>query len=172
MGNTPQEAALKTRRTVLKTINEEKVQGGEILYFIKNSLDYKKADLAVGYIKKTIWGWKWEYGGEHGSISSTTKINGFSTQFFPAVKGTPFPLYFGAITNPRIDKIKVVEMQRNTTSDAEISGSGNLRVWHIFMRNLKGSKFSIKAYSKEGKELSSANEDVSPFSADQKPINQ
>ncbi len=169
IGNTPQEAALKTRRVVLKTISEEKVQGGEILYFIKNSLDYKKADLAAGYIKKTIWGWEWVWGGEHGGISSTTKINGFSTQFFPATKGTPFPLYFGAITNPQIDKIKVVELQRNITSEAEISGNGDLRVWHIFMGNLKGSKFSIKSYTKEGKELSYVNENVSPYSADQKP---
>ncbi len=99
-------------------------------------------------------------------------MNGFSAQFFPPTEGTPFPLYFGAITNPQIDKIKVMELQRNITSEAEISGGGDLRVWHIFMGNMKGSKFSIKAYSKEGKELSFVNEDVSPYSADQKPMRQ
>lgn len=172
VGNTAQEATQKTGRIVLKTIHEEKVKDGEIIFFVKNNLDYKKADLAAGYVKKTIWGWKWIYGGEHGSISSMCSINGFSAQFLPAVEGTPFPFYFGAITNPKIEKIKVVELQRNIISDAKISGSGDLRVWYIFTRNLKGSKFDIKAYSKEGKELSFINDDISPYSTDQRPMQQ
>jgi len=172
VGNTAQEATQKTGRVVLKTIHEEKIKGGEIIFFIKNNLDYEKADLAAGYVKKTIWGWKWIYGGEHGSISSMCSNNGFSAQFFPAVEGTPFPFYFGAINNPEIENIKVVELQRNIISDAKISGSGNLRVWYIFTGDLKGSKFDIKAYSKESKELSIINDDISPYSSDQKPMKQ
>lgn len=171
-GNTVQEAVQKTGRTVLKTIYKEKVKGGEVIFFIKNNLDYEKADLAAGYVKKTMWGWKWIYGGEHGSINSMCSKNGFSAQFFPAVEGTPFPFYFGAIINTKIEKIKVVELQRNIISEAIISGSGDLRVWYIFTGNLKGSKFDIKAYSKEGKELSFLNDDMSPYSADQKPMKQ
>jgi hypothetical protein len=172
VGLTAQEAAQKTGRIVLKTIHEEKVKGGEVIFFIKNNSDYEKADLAAGYVKKTIWGWKWIYGGGHGSINSMCSKNGFSAQFFPAVEGTPFPFYFGAITNSEIDKIKVVELQRNIISDAKISGSGDLRIWYIFTGNLKGSKFDIKAYSKEGKELSYINDDMYPYSADQKPMRQ
>lgn len=78
VGNTAQEATQKTGRIVLKTIHEEKVKDGEIIFFVKNNLNYEKADLAAGYVKKTIWGWKWIYGGEHGSISSMCSNNGFS----------------------------------------------------------------------------------------------
>ncbi|EPR10522.1 hypothetical protein [Ruminiclostridium papyrosolvens] len=77
---------------------------------------------------------------------------------------------FGAITNPQIDKISVTELSRNIKRGAEISGSGGVRVWHILMSNLRGSKFAIKAYSKEGKELSSVYDNTSPYSADQKPM--
>ena len=170
IGNTPQEATLKTGRKIVETIYEEKVQGGEILFYIKNSPDYNKAIIAAGYVKKTIWGWEWVSGGEHGSINSMTKSNGFSAQFFPATKGTPFPMYFGAITNPQIDKISVIENNRNIKMDAEISGSGDVRVWHMSMGKMKGSKFAIKAYSKEGTELSSVNDNTSPYTADQKPM--
>lgn len=172
VGNTVQEAAQKSGRMVLKTIHEEKVKGGEVIFFIKNNLDYEKANLAAGYVKKTIWGWKWIYGGEHGSINSMCSKNGFSAQFFPATEGTPFPFYFGAITNTEVEKIKVIELQRNIISEAKISGGAELRVWYIFIGNLRGSKFEIKAYSKEGKELSFLDDDISPYSADQKPMKQ
>lgn len=172
IGNTVQAAAQKTGRNVLRTIHEEKVKGGEVIFYIKNSLDYEKADIAAGYVEKTIWGWKWNYGGEHGGINTYCRENGFSAQFFPAVERTPFPFYFGAITNNKIEKIKVIELQRNIISEAKISGNGDLRVWHIFIGNLKGSKFTIKAYSKEGNELSFLDDDMSPYSADQKSMKQ
>ncbi len=79
-------------------------------------------------------------------------------------------MYFGAITNPQIDKISVIENNRNIKMDAEISGSGDVRVWHMSMGKMKGSKFAIKAYSKEGTELSSVNDNTSPYTADQKPM--
>lgn len=171
VGSSPQEAVQKSGRVILKTIHEEKVKGGEVIFFTNKS-NYDKADIAAGYVKKTIWGWKWVYGGAHGSINAMCSKNGFSARFFPAVEDTPFPFYFGAITSPEIEKIKVVELQRNIVSDAKIAGSGDLRVWYIFTGNLKGSKFDIKAYSKEGKELSYINDDMYPYSADQKPLKQ
>ena len=172
IGSSIQEAVQKSGRTVLKTLYEDKVSGGEVIFYIKNSLDYEKANIAAGYVKKTLWGWKWIYGGEHGSIKAMCGNNGFSAQYFPAVEGTPFPLYFGVITNKEIDKIKIIELQRNIISEARISGSGDLRVWYMYIGQLKGSKFCIKAYSKEGKELSFINDDMSPYSADQKPMKQ
>lgn len=171
VGGSAQEAVQKSGRNILETIHEEKVSSGEVIFFIKNSLDYGKGNLAVGYVKKTPLGWKWIYGGEHGSIISACYNNGFSAQFFPAVDGTPFPIYFGAIIDPRIDEVKVVEQQRNITSKAKIVVKGDLKVWYLFMNNLKGSKFSIKAYSK-GEEISVINDDVTPYSADQSPMKQ
>lgn len=169
---TVQEAVQLSGRTVLKVIYEDKLKDGEVIYFIKNNLDYDKAQLGIGFVKKTLWGWKWVYGGEHGSINAYCKKDGFSAVFLPAVEGTPFPLYHGAIIDPRIDKIKVTELQRNISNEAKIVGSGELRIWYTYIGNLKGSKFNIKAYSKDGKELSSFNDDMSPYSADQKPIKQ
>jgi hypothetical protein len=171
-GNTVQEAVQLSGRTVLKVIYEDKVKNGEVIYFIENDLDYDKAQLAIGFVRKTPWGWKWIYGGGHGSINSYCKENGFSAMFLPAVEGTPFPLYHGAIIDPEIDKIIVTELQGSNSNEAKIVGSGSLRVWYTYIGNLKGSKFNIKAYSKDGKEISAINDDMSPYSADQKPLKQ
>ena len=160
-GSSVQDAARKAGRTILKTIYEEQVKDGEIIFFLKNSLDYNKATLAAGYIKKTMSEWEWVCGGEHGTISSACRENGFSAQFFSRYAGTPFPLYFGAVTNPEIEKIRVTELKRNIVSEAKISGGSDLRVWYVFMGNLDGPHFNIKAYSKEGKELSFLNDDIS-----------
>jgi len=170
--NTIQEAVEKSGRTILKVIYEDKLKDGEVIYFIKNSLDYDKAQLGIGYVRKSLWGWKWIYGGEHGSIKAYCDKNGFSAVFLPAVEGTPFPLYHGAIIDPSIDKIKVTELNGNSSNEAKIVGSSELRIWYTYIGNLKGSKFNIKAYSKDGKELTSINDDMSPYSADQKPMKQ
>jgi len=169
--DTAQDAVQVSGRTILKVIYEDKVKGGEVIYFI-NSLDYDKARLAIGFVRKDLWGWKWIYGGDHGSINSYCKEKGFSALFLPAVEGTPFPIYHGAIIDPKIDKIKVTELQSNISNEAKIVGSGYLRIWFTYIGNLKGSKFNIKAYSKDGKELSVINDDMSPYSADQKPMKQ
>ncbi len=52
VGNTPQEATQKHERTVIETIAEEKVKGGEVIYYTKDSYDYEKAIFGAGYVKK------------------------------------------------------------------------------------------------------------------------
>jgi hypothetical protein len=47
-GNTIEEAIIKSGRIPLKIIGVEKVNHGAIVFFIKNSLDFKKADVACG----------------------------------------------------------------------------------------------------------------------------
>src|SRR4051794_1115505 len=103
-GNTIEEAITKSGRIPLKIIKVDKVKSGAIVFFVKNSLDFKKAIVACGFVKKTIWGWNWVSGGEHGSIEFYSSKCGISSQYFPKTEGTPFPLYFGVITNPKIKR--------------------------------------------------------------------
>ena len=47
-----------------------------------------------------------------GAHDKLPHIWGFSSQYFPNTTGTPFPLYFGVITNPDIKHISVLEKDR------------------------------------------------------------
>lgn len=152
-GNTVQEAIIKSGRTPMKIISEDKVNGGVVVIFTKNSLDLRKAELACGFVKKTIWGWKWVIGGEHGSIENICYKQGFSYQYFPKSKGTPFPLYFGAITNPDITQVKLIESGNKVEAKANIVSKSNVRVWYIYTNEVEGSNLDIVAFSADDKEL-------------------
>ena len=168
-GNTIQEAITKSGRIPLKIISEENVKGGVIVFYIKNSLELKKAQLACGFVKETPWGWKWVYGGEHVSIESSCYKDGFSNQFFPNAEGTPFPLYFGAITNPNINQINVIEKKRNVEGKATIVNNDYVKIWYIYMDKFQGSKFDIIGLSSDGKEIEKSEQDVSPYMQNKSP---
>jgi hypothetical protein len=122
------------------------------------------------FIKKTIWGWNWVYGGEHGSIEFNSLNNGFSSQYFPNTEGTPFPLYFGVITNPDIKHISILEKDRLFEPEAKIIKNDYINVWYIYMNKFKGSKFEIYGFANNYKILSWRKVDISPYYAEQKPF--
>lgn len=161
-GNTIAEAIIKSGRIPLKIIGVEKVNHGAIVFFIKNSLDFKKADVACGFVKKTIWGWNWVSGGEHGSIEFSSLNKGFSSQYFPNTEGTPFPLYFGVINNPEIKHIAVLESNSSFEPEAKIIKNDYINVWYIYMNKFKGSKFEIYGFAENYKIISREKVDISP----------
>lgn len=91
-GDTIVDAIEKTERNVTKIVYLEEVKGGVVVFY-KKSIGKGGESVASGYVKKTLWGWQWSFGGEHSDGVS----KGFSAQYFPYTKGTPFPLLFGEI---------------------------------------------------------------------------
>lgn len=159
-GNTIEEAMIKSGRIPLKIIGVEKAKGGALVFFIKNSLDIKKADAACGFVKRTIWGWKWVSGGEHGSIDFYSSNKGFSKQYFPKTEGTPFPLYFGVVTNPEIKHMYVLDKNRNLEADATIINNDYINMWYVYMDKLKGKDFQIYTLAKNYKILSCTEDHI------------
>jgi hypothetical protein len=170
--NAIREAIQKSGRTPLKIIYQDKVKDGIVIFFTKNILDLKKADLACGFLRNTSSGWQWVIGGEHGGIKDFSNGKGFSYQYFPNTKGTPFPVYFGAITNPNINQIKLIEQKRNIVIKTNIIKNDYVDIWYVYMNKYQGSKFYIIGYSADGKEVGKVQADISPYSAEQKPMKQ
>ncbi|WP_052304311.1 hypothetical protein [Desulfosporosinus orientis] len=144
-GNTVVDAIEKTGRNVTKVVYSEGVKGGVVVFFKKSTGNVGES-VAAGYVKKTLWGWEWSWGGEHTDGAS----EGFSSQYFPYAKGTPFPLLFGEIKDPLIKYIKVSEKDSTNVREAKIVGKGTELLWFTFLNKTEGPDFTITGLSGEG----------------------
>ncbi|MDR3602642.1 MAG: hypothetical protein P4L49_19540 [Desulfosporosinus sp.] len=67
----------------------------------------------------------WSWGGEH----TDATLEGFSVQYFPDTKGTPFSLLFGEIKDQHTKHIKVSEKDSTNVKEAKIVGTGTDLSW-------------------------------------------
>ncbi|MDD2234655.1 MAG: hypothetical protein PHV03_07070 [Desulfitobacteriaceae bacterium] len=147
-GNTIEEAIRKSGRNVTEIVHTEEVKDGVVVFYKKN-IGSEGESNASGYIKKTIWGWEWSYGGEH----SDSIGNGFSTQYFPYSKDTPFPLLFGEIKDQKIKQIIILKIDQENDSEAKIIGTNSDIMWFTFLDKSEGPRFTIIGLSGEGTTL-------------------
>ncbi|MGC7872499.1 hypothetical protein ACPUYX_13340 [Desulfosporosinus sp. SYSU MS00001] len=147
-GNTIVDAIEKTRRNVTKIVYTEQVKGGVVVFY-KKSIGKGGESVASGYVKKTLWGWQWSWGGEHSDGVS----KGFSAQYFPYVKGTPFPLLFGEVKDKQIKYIKVAEKNGSNVKEAKIVGKDTDLFWFTFLNKSEGPNFTVTGSSGEGTTL-------------------
>lgn len=144
-GKTIVEAIQKSGRNVSNLVDTENVKGGVVVFY-KKAIGNGGVTNASGYIKKTLWGWEWTWGGEH---SDSTPM-GFSAQYFPYVKTTPFPLVFGEIKDPNVKSIDVSENGTTNKVQAKIVGTGTDLMWYVFLDKLAGPDFTITGLSNSG----------------------
>jgi len=144
-GKTIVEAIQKSGRNVSKVVDTEEVKGGVVVFY-KKAIGNGGVTNASGYIKKTLWGWEWAWGGEH---SDSTPM-GFSAQYFPYVKTTPFPLVFGEIKDPNVKFIDVSENGTTNKVQAKIVGTGTDLMWYVFLDKSAGPDFTITGLSNSG----------------------
>jgi len=64
-GKTIEQAIEKSGRRVEKVIYEEKIKGGEVVFYYQSNNAGTSSTMASGYVKKTLWGLEWVYGGGH-----------------------------------------------------------------------------------------------------------
>ncbi|QAT40455.1 hypothetical protein [Clostridium sp. JN-9] len=69
-----------------------------------------------------------------------------------------------------ISQVKIIEKKRNIEEQAKIIDAKGTRIWLVYMSKFKGSDFEIVGISKDGKELTKVDDNISPRSADQKPV--
>ncbi len=151
-GKTIEEAIEKSSRQVVKIIHEEKVKGGEVVFFYKSINGGKDFTVASGYIKKTLWGWEWVYGGEH---SHSEPGQPMTAQYFPTTQNTPFPLAFGEISDPQIVRVSVQTAKRIIEKEGRIVQNNNMRIWFVFLNSLDCTKIEVTGLSQSGQTIAS-----------------
>ncbi|WP_407310376.1 hypothetical protein [Desulfosporosinus sp. SB140] len=155
-GKTIEEAIEKSGRQVVKIIHEEKVTGGEVVFFYKSINGGNNSTVASGYVKKTLWGWEWAYGGEHSHSEPGLPI---TAQYFPSTKDTPFPLAFGEISDSQIVRVNVQTDKRTIDKETRIVNNGTTRIWFVFLNPSDGPLTKVIGQSQSGQIL--ASEDIS-----------
>lgn len=149
-GKTIEQAIEKSGRQVVKVIHEEKVKGGEVVFFNKSINGGNASTMASGYIKKTLWGWEWVDGGEHSEPGRP-----ITAQYFPSIKGTPFPLAFGEIFDSQIVRVKVKTGIGTTDKKTSIAENGTTRIWFVFLNSSDGPLTKVIGESQNGQILDS-----------------
>ena len=162
-GETIEQAIEKSGRQVVKVIHEEKVKGGEVVFFYKSINAGKSSTMASGYIKKTFWGWEWVSGGEL-SRASVEPGQSLTAQYFPATKGTPFPLSFGEISDPQIVRVRVQTDKGTTDKETSIIENGTARIWYVFLNPSDGPLTKVIGQSLSGQIL--VSKDISLLQAE------
>lgn len=149
----------------LKIIHEEPTDKGSIV-FISNT-DNSNKYLSTAFVSKNIFGYKELYSGVS-SLEGLDRID-LTAQYFPAIKKTSLPIYFGVILNDKIEKVSVKQTNSSEIKDAKIIETDDYRIWLLYMDGFKGTKFEILGYSNDGTEIYKF-EDIIPENADQKPL--
>lgn len=150
----------------INLIHEEKTDKGSIVFY--NRLGYD--ELSTAFIKKDIGGYKTLYDGVQEDISKVSKKIGITHSYFPAIEKTSLPIYFGIIGDSNISQVKVIEKKRNIEGQAKIINAKGTRIWLVYMSKFEGSDFEIIGLSKDGKELTRIDGNISPRSAEEKPL--
>lgn len=107
--------------------------------------------MSAAFIKKDISGYKTLYDGVGEDISIVLKKFDMTHSYFPAVRGTALPIYFGIIGDPNINQVKIIEEKRSIEEQAKIIDAGGRRIWLVYMNKFEGSDFKIVGLSNDGK---------------------
>lgn len=124
-------------------LHQEDVKNGVIVFY--------KTDVGEGYdycadfVKKTLLGWKWVWGGGYG---------GSHELYFQDVDGTPFPMLYGDITDPETTTVTIKETTHNKSVDAQIVGPSDDRIWFVLLAPTDEPEFEIVSLTEEGAVLS------------------
>ncbi len=97
----------KTKPDKIFILHEEKSAAGSIVFY--NVPDYD--GLSVAFVKIDFWGYKTVYSGVQGDFHLALKKFGINYNYFPKVKGTPFPILYGAVENNEISDMKLVDSE-------------------------------------------------------------
>lgn len=130
-------------RHVSAMIHQEKIEEGVVVFF-KRNISNGGYTIDSGYVKKSLFGWKWVSGGG---------FSGYNGQYFQSISGTPFPLIFGEIKNQGIEGVKLNDKEHNETKVAKIVGTDKNRVWFMFLNKSDGPEFDIVSSSNTGEVL-------------------
>lgn len=149
-------------------IYEQKVSKGSMAFCITS--DGNSKGLVTAAVKKNIFGYRVIYSGIQGDIKTTIDKVGLTDSYFPSINKLAAPMFYGIIGNPEIKKVKIIEKKRNIEAEAEIIEASGYRLWLINMEKFQGSKFDIIGLTADDKEVSHRQDNISPWTVEQKPF--
>ena len=163
--NSIEEALNIDKSSNFKIIHEEITDKGSIVFGIGSNSS--KEYLGTAFLNKNLFGYRELYSG-------TSAIDGFqerdlTTQYFPAIKQTSLPIYFGVIFNDEIKKITVKQNNSSEMKEAKIIKAGDKRIWLMYMNGFKGNEFEVLGYDNDGTNIYSF-EDTTTWNVEQKPL--
>lgn len=160
------EAALNIETTSNYTIiHEEPTDKGSIVFGI--SSDNSKEYLGTAFVNKNLFGYKDLYSG-------FSSIDGFdvrdlTAQYFPGIKETSLPIYFGVILNDDVESVNVKQSNNSHVKEAKIIEAGGKRIWLVYMNGFEGTEFEVIGYSNDGSSIYSFKDTI-PWNVEQKPL--
>ncbi|MDU5106396.1 hypothetical protein [Clostridium sp.] len=149
----------------LKIIHEEITDKGSIVFCI--STNNSKEYLSTAFVNKNLFGYRELYSGTS-SIDGIYKRD-LTAQYFPAIKESPLPIYFGVILNDEIKEVNVKDSNSSEVKEAKIIEAGDKRIWLMYMDGFKGNEFEVLGYSGDGDYIYSF-EDTFPWRVEEKPL--
>lgn len=141
----------------INIIHEETTKHGSAVFYHKSS----DTGFSAAVLKKKFGNYKVIYSAAQGDINETLNRFGFTYMFFPSIKETSPPMYYGLIQNPDIAQIKIIEQKRGIDGRAKIIEGIDSRLWLMDMSAFEGSEFQIIALSKDDKEITKRNDNLS-----------
>ena len=149
----------------IKIIHEEPTNKGSIIFAISsnNSNEY----LGTAFLNKNLFGYKDLYSGTS-SIDGIDKRD-LTAQYFPAIKESPLPIYFGVILNDEIKAVNVKENNSSEMKEAKIIEAGDKRIWLVYMDGFKGNEFEVLGYSDNGDNIYNF-EDTLLWNVEEEPL--
>lgn len=143
-----------------QVLHQEPIDGGIVIFYLHRTNE-RDSVLAADYIKHTLFGWKWVYGGMH-SVGMMDEFNTdaallttFTEQYFPGTEGSefgksPFPMLFGQIKNSQVQNIIIEDKLNGKKHQAEVvSVNRNNKLWFSFVEK-ESKNFEIYANDSHG----------------------
>ncbi|MFD1905839.1 hypothetical protein ACFSQ7_20190 [Paenibacillus rhizoplanae] len=135
LGGSPEEAVRLFRESDSMTVVHEETVGRGALVFLTQSGQQEGGDLQVEYVRKTWLGWKWVWGAGYGP-GEEPSLAAMNYMRVPEIEqvSTPFPMVFGELLDPAIEKIIVKQKEAGTDkSEAKlITAASGRTIWFAF----------------------------------------
>ncbi|WP_020616483.1 hypothetical protein [Paenibacillus daejeonensis] len=153
---TPMAAIGEVRPDLGPIIHEVETDQGKIIFFVTGPSD--QAAIQAEYVKKTLFGWEWGFGGGHtvpDKIIEYNDLSAWSHQYFHSTSGTPFespfPMLFGILNDETIDGVQIKSKTTGDVFDTTVITPDpySKRLWYRLLDDEQGEQFTITAYTKD-----------------------
>ncbi|WP_342555945.1 hypothetical protein [Paenibacillus sp. FSL R7-0652] len=157
--STPEEALEQFRgpSEATQIVHQEPVDGGMIL-FAQRTNSETSSNLQLEYVRKNWFGWKWVWGGGYGTDEIDPSEFALYYMNMPKLEEikTPFPMVFGTIEHPAIQRVIAETEQNGSINAAEaklIKVDIEEYIWFAMLPVSEDAPYTIKVYDEEGKQV-------------------
>lgn len=152
IGKTPEDALQRFRDNQSSHIIHRESLDGGMLLFLKRFNQDESTHLQVEYIRKTWLGWKWVWGGGFsigGPLQSESILNYMSIPDYEYAS-SPFPILFGDVLDPSIQRITVATNSKQKRSAKLVEVHSGKTIWFAILPSSATTPYEVKGFNNEG----------------------